>query len=182
MISGISDQSNAARSHGNRKRTETSAAIGIRRTASTIVFRMAVFILLLAVYAGRADAQSGEERKQHPIDGFLSECEGKNPSTHGMLDCLREAEKRWDKELNLWYKELRARLPQDGKDALQKAQKTWIAFRDSEFSHLSKLYARMDGTMYLVMQAADRVDQVRKRALELQSQCDLLKEAAGEEK
>ncbi|MFH1197246.1 MAG: lysozyme inhibitor LprI family protein [bacterium] len=116
-----------------------------------------------------------QEESKHPIDISLAECMEKDYSTHGMLQCLNEAAEKWDAELNKVYNELKGMLDDSGKKKLKEAQQEWIKFRDKEFEFLDYLYSQKDGTMYLTMRAADRVEVVRKRALELQSYIDVLK-------
>jgi uncharacterized protein YecT (DUF1311 family) len=117
-------------------------------------------------------AQTAEKR--HPIDMRLDECLKKDPSTAGMLECLGKAYTSWDAELNAIYKKLLASLPAEGQNALRESQRAWLKYRDQEFLLLEKLYGLMEGSMYQTMQAADRVDFVRKRALELSSYLDVL--------
>lgn len=62
-----------------------------------------------------------------------------------------------------------------GKDRLIKAQRRWVQFRDSQYEFIDCLYSQLSGTMYLEMRAADRLEIVRRRVLELQSHIDLLK-------
>ena len=52
---------------------------------------------------------------------------------------------------------------------LREAQRAWIAFRDRELAWLAKFYGGLAGTMYANMLAADRVDLVKRRVLELAS-------------
>lgn len=130
-------------------------------------------LLLLSLFcAASAAAQDGAPAAQYPADSVLTLCEEANPSTQGMLECLRTAEQSWDREMNVWYRELQSRVGATGKASLAKAQKAWMAFRDAEFARLTSLYSMTDGTMYLVMHAADRVDLVRRRALDLRSSCE----------
>jgi uncharacterized protein YecT (DUF1311 family) len=143
--------------------------------------RVIPFLLLLPfMFTVSVSAQTADPTR-HPIDSALALCEEANPSTQGMLQCLRDAEQAWDRELNVWYRELQSRVGAKGRPALARAQKAWMAFRDAEFARLTSLYSLTDGTMYLVMHAADRVDLVRRRALDLQSSCDALDSAVNTE-
>lgn len=98
----------------------------------------------------------------------------KDPSTRGMLLCLEEGYRRWDAELNRVYKELMNRLTLEEQGTLRESQKAWLKQRDETFKLLQIIYAKKDGTMYLTMKAADRVDIVQKRTRELSSYLDVL--------
>jgi len=115
-----------------------------------------------------------QETEKHPIDKFLDRCMEKDYSTHGMLNCLNEVFEKWDVELNKVYNELKDMLDESGKKKLKDSQLEWIKFRDKEFEFIDYLYSQKDGTMYLTMRVSDRVEVVRKRALELQSYIDVL--------
>ncbi|MCJ7587302.1 MAG: DUF1311 domain-containing protein [Candidatus Aminicenantes bacterium] len=112
--------------------------------------------------------------KKHPIDQWLSECMEKDPSTQGMLLCLDEAYRRWDAELNRVYQDLMSRLTPDERAALRESQRAWLKQRDEMFKLLDAIYGRKEGTMFLTMRAADRVEIVQKRALELLGVLDVL--------
>ena len=53
-----------------------------------------------------------------------------------MLECGGAELERQDKTLNLVYAELMKHTDADSKDALRKAQRAWIAFRDAEAVYL----------------------------------------------
>ncbi len=114
---------------------------------------------------------------KHPIDLWLEQCTAKDESTQGQLACLAEAYKKWDAELNRVYQELMQRLPEAARAPLKASQLAWIKHRNEEFNFLTALYEMFDGTMYGLMKAADQVDFVRKRALELSSYLDVLDHA-----
>jgi uncharacterized protein YecT (DUF1311 family) len=141
--------------------------------------RLAV-IVLAAVLAGAAAAGSGFSQKtgsgpaKHPIDAWLEQCTAKDESTAGQLSCLGEAFGKWDAELNRVYKALTTKLPETGRASLKTAQLAWLEFRDEELKLLDAFYDPLDGSMYRLMKAADRVDLIRKRALELASYLDVL--------
>ncbi|MCX6564158.1 MAG: DUF1311 domain-containing protein, partial [Candidatus Aminicenantes bacterium] len=130
--------------------------------------------LMMALQAADAAVQSSPSPAKHPIDKWLSDCMDKDPSTQGMLRCLEEGYTRWDAELNRVYKELINRLTPEEQGTLREAQKAWLKQRDETFKLLRMIYAKKDGTMYLTMQAADRVEVIQKRALEMASYLDIL--------
>lgn len=133
-------------------------------------------VLVLAASAGLLWPQAQPSAPRHAIDVWLDECLAKDPSTAGTLTCLGQAYAKWDAELNATYQKLFAKLPADGQSALRESQRAWLKYRDQEFLFLDGLYGLMDGSMYQTMRAADRVDVVRKRALELSSYIDVLEE------
>jgi uncharacterized protein YecT (DUF1311 family) len=113
---------------------------------------------------------------QHAIDAWLNDCMKKNPSTTGVNDCLGQAFEKWDRELNRVYRELNGRLNAEAKAVLRETQRAWIAFRDRELAFLARFYGGLDGTMYGSMLAADRVELVRRRVMELASLLDVLQQ------
>jgi uncharacterized protein YecT (DUF1311 family) len=112
----------------------------------------------------------------HPVDAWLAACMEKDPSTQGMNRCLGQAYEKWDAELNRVYQELGGKLGEGLRPALREAQRAWIAFRDGESDWLAKFYGGLDGSMYRNMLAADRVELVRRRVLELNSFLDVLEQ------
>lgn len=128
-------------------------------------------LLFLLCFAVTAFAQEAEE--QHPIDIALDKCMDKNPSTQGMVGCLDDAYKKWDAELNKNYKALSLKLNAKQKAALLAAQRKWIEYRDLEFKAQSSVYETMEGTMYQPMAINDRLEVVKKRALDLRSYLNL---------
>jgi uncharacterized protein YecT (DUF1311 family) len=131
------------------------------------------FLFLSAVAASMAPPQKSTGAK-HPIDTWLEACTAKDQSTAGQIACLGQAYEKWDAELNRVYKELTAKLPEAGRPVLRTAQLAWLKFRDEEFKLLDALYDPLDGSMYRLMKTADRVDLIRKRALEIASYLDVL--------
>jgi len=113
---------------------------------------------------------------RHPVDAWLAACMEKDSSTQGMNRCLGQAYEKWDAELNRAYRELNARLAEGLRPSLREAQRAWVAFRDGELAWLAAFYGGLDGSMYRSMLAADRVELVRKRVLELTSFLDVLEQ------
>lgn len=141
----------------------------IRAIALTLI---AVLLLLPAFSTPRQNkapsAQSSTTGK-HRIDVFLDGCMEKNPSTHGMLNCLRQAHQMWDGEMNTVYKNLMTKLPMKGQADLKASQRAWIAFRDREYKFMDTMFGQMDGTMYLPMHADAGMRLTKERALQLNS-------------
>ncbi len=129
--------------------------------------------LLCAFFFTSLVAFSQEAEEKHPIDIALDKCMDKNPSTHGMIGCLDEAYKKWDAELNKNYKALSLKMDTKQKAALLAAQRKWIEYRDLEFKVQTSVYETMQGTMFQPMAVNDRMEVVKKRALDLKSYLDL---------
>ncbi len=93
-----------------------------------------------------------------------------------MVQCTDQAYAAWDKELNKNYGLLMQNLKPRQKEALKAAQLEWIKQRDLEFKFIDSVYDALQGTMYIPMRIAARMDVVKHRALELHDYLDLVKE------
>jgi uncharacterized protein YecT (DUF1311 family) len=132
-------------------------------------FALLMLVLLFAVDASAADAP-------HSIDMTTEKCLGQNQTTVGMSECYTLAEKAWDRELNRVYNELRDQLTTEDKDLLKKAQRAWITQRDEEFALINAIHSQMQGSMWILVAASQRVDVVKGRTLALQSYVNWLTE------
>ena len=130
--------------------------------------------LILAVLFSLFSLPLLAQNDDHPIDKFLDECMEKDMSTAGMVKCINEAYDKWDAELNRVYKLLIKNVDDKSAASLKSAQVEWIAFRDKEFKLIDDIYSKLEGTMYIPMRAADRMEIVKKRVLELDAYRDLL--------
>lgn len=120
---------------------------------------------------------SAQETPKHPIDKALDICIEKDPSTAGMVSCTDRAYKKWDQELNKNYRTLMSKLKPAGKSLLKSGQLTWIRYRDNEFKLIDSIYDDIQGTMYIPMRVAEKMEIVKQRALALGSHVDMLGEA-----
>lgn len=134
---------------------------------------MLPLLVVVLLMSGIGHAQ---ETPKHPIDKALEACLDKDSTTAGMTNCIGKAYEKWDKELNRIYAELMKKLSPEGKVNLKDAQLQWLKFRDSEFKLQDSIYSTLEGTMYIPMRASDRMELVKKRAVELKSHLELLKE------
>jgi uncharacterized protein YecT (DUF1311 family) len=139
-----------------------------------IAFGLSICLAFIAAAHSVPPQKAGNGPAKHPIDAWLEQCTAKDESTAGQLTCLGEAFGKWDTELNRVYKTLAAKLPEAGRTTLRTAQLAWLKFRDEELKLLDAFYDPLDGSMYRLMKAADRVDLIRKRSLELASYLDVL--------
>ena len=135
-----------------------------------------IFVLTCLSYPIATAGGVVAQEQTHPIDKALEACIDKNGSTAGMVQCTDKAYAAWDKELNQKYGELMRALKPAQKEALRLAQLEWIKYRDLDFKLIDSLYDTMQGTMYIPMRIAARMEVVKHRALELQEYLDLVKE------
>ena len=101
--------------------------------------------------------------KEHPIDKFQEECTNRDSTTLGMAECLVEATKKWDAEMNKYYNLLMGLLKEDEKKRLKESQRAWIKFRDAEGEVIKHLYP-YTGTKYMLDRASD-IKILQKRGL-----------------
>lgn len=122
--------------------------------------------------------ESSDAKKQkadeHPIDREISELIRTNPSTFGQRDAFSRGIELWDAELNRQYKILSAMLDDSGRQKLRDAQRAWLAFRDAEFRRTDSLYSGKDGSMFIPMSVAARLELIKARALELADSIEIL--------
>ncbi len=118
----------------------------------------------------------GQTEKEHPIDIELQNCldSRENYTTKGMTDCVVQATKKWDLELNRNYQKLFKLLTDEKKGKLKITQRKWVEYRDKEIEFSNQLYHDMQGTMWIPVAAQTKLDLTRKRTLELESYIDNL--------
>ncbi len=112
--------------------------------------------------------------EKHKIDKELDACMDKNPSTAGMVECIDNAAKQWDGELNKYYKLLSGVLDKEGQANLKKSQLEWIKLRDADIKLIDSVYSKKEGTMYVPMVADSIMELTKKRALELKAYYELI--------
>jgi uncharacterized protein YecT (DUF1311 family) len=110
-----------------------------------------------------------KNKKEQSIDVQESKCLKKdNISNAEMCNCSIIARQSWDKELNKYYNLLKAKLAKEKFEILKESQKHWIAYRDKEFSFISKFYYEVkEGTMWYSIAENNKTEIVKSRALEL---------------
>jgi uncharacterized protein YecT (DUF1311 family) len=121
---------------------------------------------LLVCLCLSASAVQREEKKD-PIDVWLEKAIEKNGSTHGMRAAIREATQKWDSEMNRVYSRLMKRLKGAKRDALQKAQRAWLKFRDAEFAASFEIIGKQDGTMWPLASEGHCMEIVKQRTRQL---------------
>lgn len=106
----------------------------------------------------------------HPIDKAEQKCLDKSQSTADMLKCTYKAYDDWDKEMNKSYNLLMKKLPANQKSELLKAQKSWLAFRDTNQKFIkTSIWEGKEGTMFRPIAINEDVELVKQRALQLSS-------------
>jgi len=116
---------------------------------------------------------------EYSIDKKLGECIKNNPTTVGMDNCSDEACRQWDAELNEYYKLLMSVLSKEQKQQLKDSQIAWLKYRDLETKFRTDALLSRQGTIYSNLAAAEAMDIVKKRALELKSLYDTLRVIDG---
>jgi uncharacterized protein YecT (DUF1311 family) len=112
----------------------------------------------------------------NPIDRATDVCMShpENYSTAGQLECLSQAYKAWDAELNKNYQSLKMQLPEKEQADLIQSERQWIKFRDAETLVLNDVYSHTQGTMYGPMRLYDKVDMTRQRAEQLKARLQIV--------
>jgi len=137
---------------------------------SVVLF--AVVFLFFTILPGYAAAQESK----HPLDVWFANCVAQDDSTAGQRNCYGNAYGLWDKELNVHYKNLMKRLDQNGQKVLKASQMSWLKFRDAESKLADLIVNSKEGTMWLIVGDSDRMELIRKRALELKRYREILDE------
>lgn len=139
----------------------------------TLNMKKSIFIIILLTSLNLFS--QNKDKQENKIDSLLTKCLEINTTTADMRNCIMQAEKSWDKELNKYYQLLLKKLPTSGKEKLKKAQIAWIKYRDDELLFESNYYFEVkQGTMFHVMANNSRMEFIKNRALELEKYYDML--------
>jgi uncharacterized protein YecT (DUF1311 family) len=104
------------------------------------------------------------------IEQYMEKCLDHDYSTAGMRTASYDAAAKYDILLNKYYKKLLSVLKASDKNVLVKAQKAWIAYRDSEIKLIqtvSKDEYSGGGTIQLLIDSSSYLDLIKNRALEI---------------
>lgn len=112
----------------------------------------------------------------NPIDKAEDACISKTSSTDAMLKCTAIAYDSWDKEMNKYYNLLMKKLSTEQKSELLRAQKSWLAYRDNNFTFINNSIREKQGTMYLNVASGERREIVKQRALQLKEYYSIISE------
>jgi|SRR5208337_3227465 len=133
------------------------------------IFIVIFTIILLTFSSAGITANS---QKKDPIDKWVEEQIGKDPSTAGEIHAYDKGSEMWDKELNRIYNELMKRLDKHQQTALKEAQRNWIKYRDAEYQAICQIIQKLEGTMWLPVPSARLYKINRQRAMELKGYLD----------
>jgi uncharacterized protein YecT (DUF1311 family) len=135
---------------------------------SLLGLMLGVVVSGIAAPSVRADPQA--------IDAQTATCLDQAMGTAAMLACLAQGSQAWERELERTLRALATRLPPEDQRALEASQQRWQAYRDAQLQLLGAAFGRMDGSLYRVLHASDRLEIVRARTLGLAGLIRLLDE------
>jgi uncharacterized protein YecT (DUF1311 family) len=121
------------------------------------------------------------EAFEHHYQEYIQTCLDNTGGGTGGIPCLIGYE-MWDRELNIYYKELHDKLDNAGKNSLKQFQIAWLKERDLSIKFnsilLDRKYQGKLGTMYSLMRAGDAhkmmVPIIKQRALYLKNASNIL--------
>lgn len=127
--------------------------------------------LFLAFLMIQSMALISQNKDHHPIDISLNKCleKSENFTTLGMVNCLQDAAKAWDVELNVQYNKLMETLDKKQKELLRISQRNWITYRDNELKFSRSLYSSKDGSIWQTVSATHELELIKKRVIELRN-------------
>lgn len=113
------------------------------------------------------------------ITKACTECVDRDYSTAGMLRCayveLLQREHEQEEVYGQLLDQLHQRFGDDVREAFISSQKRWEKFRDAQFKLIDKMYAKIDGTMYLPMRVSKKSSVVKQRTVEMRQTLGFLK-------
>ena len=120
-----------------------------------------LFLLILPLPALAADPD--------PLDTTLDACLAKSRalSTPGMVECIDEAIRAWDKRLNEVYQQVAADLDPKSQELLRASQRRWVAFREAEHEAMGGPWRQDRGTIIRVLTANAGLSAIKERVQEL---------------
>jgi uncharacterized protein YecT (DUF1311 family) len=120
------------------------------------------------LYSGLTFSQ--KKYKEDPLNIELTKCLDKkeNQTTAGMCNCTYESLDKWDKRLNITYKNLISKLDSSAKPKLIEAQRQWIKFKEKEINLIDATFGSAQGTMWRIVRAEKVLDITRARTADLE--------------
>jgi uncharacterized protein YecT (DUF1311 family) len=122
----------------------------------------------MAAPSARADPQAIEAQTARCLDQAMG--------TSATLACLAQGSQAWERELERTLPALASRLPPQDQRVLEASQQRWQTYRDAQLQLLGAAFGAMDGSLYRVLHASDRLEIVRARTLGLAGLIRLLDE------
>jgi uncharacterized protein YecT (DUF1311 family) len=155
-----------------------------------IFFSLIIFMLSVSAqgysYKKVEDFKTLEHYKtvtafEQSYKSYIQDCLDNTGGGTGGIQCLI-ADKIWDRELNIYYKKLFAKLDDKGNDLLKKSQQEWMLSRDLslKFSEhfLDLKFKDEEGTLNLLLRADEDhsalTQIIKERALWLKGWLDSL--------
>lgn len=134
---------------------------------NSVSFKAIIILLYIIILVKHSFGQAGP--KEDAITIELSKCIERDETTAGMCNCTYAALEKWDKKLNVVYKQLTSKLNSETKNKLVDAQKQWVNFKEKEIELINATYGSAGGTMWLVVKAEKFLAITRDRTVELES-------------
>jgi len=113
---------------------------------------------------------------KHLIDAEMDAAIERNGSTGGQTEAMGAALKKWDALLNLSYKALKENLDPAALKSLVESQRAWITWRDKELDFIQRYHKKLQGTMYVPMEAYRRMNLTRQRAIHLERMAEFVED------
>lgn len=107
----------------------------------------------------------------HPLDQQLDQCLKANPGTTAERHCIETLIPRWQQRLDAYYR----RLGGDQNALLKSSQKAWEQYAQAQEAYFLEKY-NLPGTMYALFFAEARLQLLRHRVLQLESDLLFLEE------
>jgi uncharacterized protein YecT (DUF1311 family) len=135
-----------------------------------------ITLLLIFSFFSLIVSSQNQIEKKYAIDIAEEKClEKKDISNAEMCNCVIKARDSWDEELNKYYQLLKNKLPKEAFEVLKESQKQWLIYRDNEFLFITKFYYEVkEGTMWYAVAQNQKMQIVKKRAIELENYYTML--------
>lgn len=110
----------------------------------------------------------------------LEKSRAANPGTGGEVQAIRHASVRLERAMGDYLKIVKEALSPEQADLLDKSQRLWLAYRERHTTILNRLYARMDGSMWIPMNEYAILKTTVGRVEELERAAHVIDAAHGE--
>ena len=104
---------------------------GVRRVVVSGM-RFVLLFLVSATLLQHPHARAADSEPVDPIDREVSAKIARDPSTSGQIHAFVDAAKRWEGEMARVLGRMRKRLPAEQRAILERSQRDWLAFRESD--------------------------------------------------
>ena len=106
--------------------------------------------------------------KQHDIDLKIQKCmKEKNYTTAGMSQCVYDSIDDWEKEINKYLSLSKKVMTKEQYESLQISQKKWNEYKKAQWDLYNVTYGSKLGTIFININAEDKVSIIEQRANEL---------------